>query len=288
MTTHPCTYIRHPHSVLYWQMAPMASWEIDTIFSNNMCKLTFSSASAGVHRGMSHLWRRCWSFPVSCYIWICRHTMLFGQGPNRLQEWRCVYANVQRIYVWVADFRPVHPVPTLPNWVRDLDCDIKMTLEEEKRVQKPLMCPYRHLIAKLAKLADLALETEASASRRIVALTSRIQALYKYTYSVPIESYHSPHHWSHLDQWHFSSPCQMTASRSFFDSRRWRPQHVGICGKRDGILLSSSGAWICIWHLVLPIPQHEDIRHVSFTIRVDPSSMIILTLQKLVKNIVSL
>ena len=54
------------------------------------------------------------------------------------------------------------------------------------------MCPYRHLIANLAKLADLALETEASARRRIAALTSRIQALYsKYSVSID-ESYHSP------------------------------------------------------------------------------------------------
>ena len=84
---------------------------------------------------------------------------------------------------------------------RSIDYNIKMTVKEEKRAQKPqmsansqLMCPYRHLIAKLAKVADLALKTEASARRRIAALTSRIQALHVQQVHIQCldESYHSP------------------------------------------------------------------------------------------------
>lgn len=33
----PSMYIRHPHPVLYWQMAPMGSWEIDDTIFSDMC-----------------------------------------------------------------------------------------------------------------------------------------------------------------------------------------------------------------------------------------------------------
>ena len=68
MTAHPCT---PPTSCpLLTNGSYMGSWEIvDLIFFDVICKLTSSSASAGVHRGMSHLWRSCWAFPVSC----CEH-----------------------------------------------------------------------------------------------------------------------------------------------------------------------------------------------------------------------